>query len=95
MEQGKLKIAAKISLLAGIMAIIGQFVTIYQTSTQLVSPIIPKEMIWEISKQYIMVAFVFSINSLVGLVLYFYQKYLLVTILTILAFIASRFVYFL
>jgi len=91
--QINLKTAAKISLLILLLSIVKQFISIYQTSSQLVSPIIPKIMVWEISKQFILVAFVLTVSSVIGLVLYFYDKYLLILILAVLTLIASRYVY--
>lgn len=92
-KQNQLKKGAKVSLLILLFSIVAQFISIYQTSYQLVSPLIPQSTIWEISKQFIFTAFVLTISCIIGLVLYFYNKYLWVIILIVLTLIASRFVY--
>jgi hypothetical protein len=88
-----LKKTAKISLIVLLLSVVAQFVSIYQTSYQLVSPLIPKSLIWEISKQYIFKAFILTISCIIGLIFYFYDKYLWLIILVVLTLIASRFVY--
>ena len=88
-----LKRAAKLSLLVLLIAITAQFVSIYQTEHNLNSPIIPKGLVWEISRQFIFMAFVFTASSVVGLIFYFYDKYLWVIILVLLTLIASRYIY--
>ena len=88
-----LKKAAKISLVVFLLSVVAQFVSIYQTSYQLVSPLIPQSLIWEISKQYIFKAFILTISCIIGLLFYFYDKYLWLIILVVLTLIASRFVY--
>ena len=92
-KQRQLKAGAKISLIVLLLSIVGQFISIYQTSYQLVSPFIPQGAIWEISKQFIFRAFVLTVSCIMGLVLYFYNKYLWVIMLVVLTIIASRFVY--
>ena len=92
-KQIKLKQGAKISLLVLLLSIVGQIISIYQTSYQLVSPLIPENLIWEISKQFIFTAFVLTIASVLGLILYFYEKYLLIIILTVVVLLASRLIY--
>ena len=92
-KQKQLKTGAKISLIVLLLSIVGQFISIYQTSYQLVSPLIPQSTIWEISKQFIFTAFVLTVSCIIGLVLYFFDKYLWVIILVMLTLIASRFVY--
>jgi hypothetical protein len=92
-KQKQLKTGAKISLIVLLLSAVGQFISIYQTSYQLVSPLIPKSTVWEISKQFIFIAFILTVSCIIGLVLYFYNKYLWVIILVVLTLIASRFVY--
>lgn len=87
------KRAAKVSLLVLLLAIIAQFVSVYQTEYTLNSPLIPKTLIWEINKQFVFIAFVFTVSSVVGLIFYFYDKYLWVIILVLLTLIASRYIY--
>lgn len=87
------KKGAKISLTVLLLYVVGQLATVYQTRSQVVSPIIPESVIWEINKQYIFTAFVSAIISVVGLILYFFDKYLLVIVLVVLTLIANRFIY--
>ena len=88
-----LKKGAKVSLFVLLLSIVVQFISIYQTSYQLVSPLIPETLVWDISKQYIFTAFILTVMSIVGLLLFFYSKYLWVIILVVLTLIASRFIY--
>lgn len=87
------KKGAKISLTVLLLYVVGQLATVYQTRSQVVSPIIPESVIWEINKQFIFTAFVSAIISVVGLILYFFDKYLLVIVLVVLTLIANRFIY--
>jgi hypothetical protein len=91
--QKNIKTSAKISLLILLLSITGQFISIYQTNYQLASPIIPKSTVWEISKQFIFIAFILTVSSIIALVFYFYEKYVAVIILAALTLIASRFIY--
>jgi hypothetical protein len=88
-----LKIAAKISLVVLLLSVVGQLISVYQTRHQLVSPLIPESTIWEIKKQFIFIALVSAVSSIVGLILYFYEKYLWVLILVGLTLISERFIY--
>ena len=49
--------------------------------------------IWEINKQFVFIAFIFTITSLLSLILYFYEKYLWIIIVTALILLASRYIY--
>jgi len=88
-----LKKGAKVSLTILLLYIVGQLVSIYQTRYQLVSPLIPESIIWEINKHFVFTALISSIVTIVGLILYFFDKYLLVIILVVLTLIANRFIY--
>ena len=89
----KIKIGAKVSLIVILLTIVRQFISIYQTKYQLVSPLIPENTIWEINKQFIFLAFISTIISIVGLLLYFYEKYLWIIILIAITLISERFIY--
>jgi VIT1/CCC1 family predicted Fe2+/Mn2+ transporter len=84
---------AKVALVILLFNVVGQLATVYQTRYQLVSPLIPESTIWEINKQFIFHAIVSAIASIVGLLLYFFHKYLLVIILVSLVLLADRFIY--
>ncbi len=88
-----LKNGAKVSLTILLLYIVRQLVSIYQTRYQLLSPLIPENTIWEINKQFVFTALVSSVVSIAGLILYFFDKYLLVIILVVLTLIANRFIY--
>ena len=88
-----LKKGAKVSLFVLLLSIVVQFISIYQTSYQLESPLIPETLVWDISKQFVFTAFILTVMSIVGLLLFFYSKYLWVIILVVLTLIASRFIY--
>ena len=92
-KNDNLKKGAKVALVILLFNVVGQLVTVYQTRYQLVSPLIPESTIWEINKQFIFHAIVSAIASIVGLSLYFFDKYLLVIILVALVLLADRFIY--
>lgn len=92
-KQNQLKKGAKVSLVILLCSIVGQFISIYQTSHQLVTPLISENTIWEVSKQFVFTAFVFTLTCLVALILYFFDKFLWVIILVVLTLITSRFLF--
>lgn len=92
-KQKSLKTGAKIALTILLLNVVGQLVTVYQTRYQIISPLIPESTIWEINKQFVFHAAVSAVASVVGLLLYFFDKYLLVIILVALVLIADRFIY--
>jgi hypothetical protein len=92
-QRDNLKTGAKVALIVLLLNVVGQLAAVYQTRYQLVSPLIPETTIWEISKQFIFHAIVSACASVVGLLLYFFDKYLLVIILVGLILIADRFIY--
>jgi hypothetical protein len=91
-NQRKIKTAAKISLIVLLLTIVGQMIKVYLTKYQLVSPLILENTIWEINKQFIFMAFISTIISIVGLFLYFYEKYLWTIILIAITLISERFI---
>lgn len=92
-KHGNLKKGAKIALTLLMLNVVGQLATVYQTRHQLVSPLIPESTIWEINKQFIFQAIVSAVVSVTGLILYFFDKYVLVIALVVLTLIVSRFIY--
>ena len=88
-----LKKGAKVSLVLLLVYVLAQLLAVYQTRQQLVSPLIPESTIWQINKQFIFTATVSVMVSLVALVLYFFDKYLLVIMLVGVALIVNRFIY--
>lgn len=88
-----LKKGAKVALVVLLLNIVGQLASVYQTRYQLISPLIPESTIWEINKQFIFHAIVFAGVSIAGLLLYFFDKYLLVIVMVALTLIADRFIY--
>lgn len=92
-KNNRLKTGAKIALTILLLNVVGQLAKVYQTRYQLISPLIPESTIWDINKQFIFHAIVSAIASVAGLLLYFFDKYLLVIILVALVLIADRFIY--
>lgn len=88
-----LKRGAKIALVVIMLNVIAQLAAVFQTRYQLTSPIIPEQLFWEISKQFVLKAIVSAAVCVVALVLYFFQKYLFIIILGVLMFIVQRFIY--
>lgn len=64
-QKDNLKKGAKVALIVLLFYVVGQSAAVYQTRYQLVSPLIPKTTIWEISKQLIFHAIVSA--SVIGL----------------------------
>lgn len=93
MKKEKLKKGAQVCLVVLILYIIGQLSTVFQTRYQLASPLIPESTIWQISKQFVFTALAATIVNVIVLILYFFQKYLLVIILVAVTLIADRFIY--
>ena len=92
-KKKNIKVAAKLSLVVLLLSVVGQLISVYQIRYQLVSPLIPESTIWEITKQFIFIALVSAVCSIVGLILYFYEKYLWLIILVGLILISERFIY--
>lgn len=92
-KQMQLKKGAKISLIVLLLSVVGEFISIYQTRFQLVSPLISENTIWEINKQFILTAFISTIVSILGLLFYFYQKYLWIIIIIVITLISERFIH--
>lgn len=94
-HRGKMNVkkAAKAALLILQLKIVLQLIAVLQTKYQLVSPLIPDQVFWEIAKQLVFHAMIFAIGSIAGLVLYFYEKYLFVVIFAVLLFIIDRFIH--
>jgi hypothetical protein len=92
-KKDSLKKGAGVLLIILSLFIVVQLATTFQTSYQLVSPVIPRSVIWDINKQFVFVALVSAIANVIGLILYLFQKYLMVIILVSLTLIASRYIY--
>jgi hypothetical protein len=88
-----IKNGSKIVLILMILNIIGQLANTYKTHYVLQSPLIPESMIWEVNKQFVFQAIFFGFVALIGLVLYFFNKYVYIIILFVLALIVSRYIY--
>jgi hypothetical protein len=88
-----LKKGASVMLIILSLYIVAQLATTFQTSYQLVSPVIPRSAIWDINKQFVFVALVSAIANVIGLILYFFDKYMMVIILVVLTLTASRYIY--
>lgn len=84
---------AKVAMAVLLLDLIRHLAAVYQTRYQLVSPLIPESIIWDINKHFISRALVSAIASIIGLFFYFSAKYLLVIILVTLIIIGIRFIY--
>jgi hypothetical protein len=91
-NQRKIKTAAKISLIVLLLTIVGQMIKVYLTKYQLLSPLISENTIWEINKQFIFTAFISTIICIIGLLLYFYERYLWIIILIAITLLSERFI---
>jgi len=88
-----LEIWARVSLVVLLFSIVRQLILVFQTWYQLVSPLIPKSFIWEIDKQFIFLACISTVCGLVGLIFYYYKKYLWIIILVVLTLVSERYIY--
>lgn len=89
----KWHLASKVALVVLNFFLLLQFVNMYQTAYQLVTPLIPKSIIWEINRQYAFVAFVLTGVNIISLLLFFWKKHIAVVIVVAIALIASRYIY--
>jgi hypothetical protein len=87
-----LKKSAKVSMTILLLYVVAELASVYQTRHELATPLIPESTIWEINKQFIFHATASAIVSVAGLILYFFDKYLLVIILVVLTLIINRFI---
>jgi len=88
-----LKLGAKVALIVLLLSILGQFISMFQTEYMLTNPLIPESTIWDINKQLAFTGCIQTAACLIALVLYFFDKYLVVIIWVVIVLIASRFVY--
>lgn len=88
-----LKIAATILLIFLLISVVRPLIAVFQTRFQLLSPLIPEKTIWEINKQFIFIAIVSAVVSIVGLILYFYEKYLWIIILVLLTLLSEQYIH--
>jgi len=91
-QKKNLKIASKFSLGILVLYILLQFLAIYQTQYQLVSPLIPESTLLLIIKPHIFIGLILTTVTLVSIILYFFEKYLLVIVLAITAILWQQFI---
>jgi hypothetical protein len=89
----KWQLASKVALVVLNFFLLMQFVSMYQTEYQLVTPLVPKNVLWEINRQYAFVAFVLTGVNIVSLLLFFWKKHMAVVIVIAIALAASRYIY--
>jgi hypothetical protein len=80
--ENRFRAGAKVSLIILLLNIVFQLVAVYQTRHQLVSPLIPESTFRTISEPFILDALICAIAGLIGFVLYFFEKYLWIIILS-------------
>jgi hypothetical protein len=88
-----LKNGAIVSLIILLFSIVQQVILIIQTRFQLVSPLIPERIIWDICKQFIFSAVTSALSAFVGLIFYYFKKYLWVIVLVILTLLGEQFIH--
>lgn len=91
LHQNKLRLWARISLVLLLLSIVRQFILIFQTQYQLNSPFIPQSEVLVIIKPWLYVGFITTLLSIVALLLYFFEKYSWVMVLSALALIGPHF----
>jgi hypothetical protein len=92
-EKRNMETGAKVSLVVLLFSVVSQLFSVYETRYVVVSPLIPESYIWQINKQFIFIAFISALTSIVGLAFYFFKKYLWVIILVVLTLAIERFIY--
>ena len=85
--------AAKLALIVLNIFVLLQFVSMYQTEYQLVSPLVPRDIIWEINRNYAFMAFCLVVVNIIALLLFYWRKYIAVVILIAVAILASGYIY--
>ena len=93
-KSNSMKNGAKVCLVIALLSVIGDMATVLQTKYQIVSPIIPGEVIWQIIEPFIFMAIGTTILSIIGLVFYFYDKYLVTIILCSFAVLGTQLYYY-
>jgi hypothetical protein len=84
-QKSSLKKGAIVCLVVLCLYMVGQLVAFFQVKYQLTSPFIPKSTIWQIGKQNIFNALMALVIGIIGLILYFFERYVLVIILATVA----------
>lgn len=87
----ELKTVSKILLVVQLVAIAAFIGVYFQTEYQLSSPVIPKSMIGEIARPYLLLALITTITLIPAFILYFYSRFLATTILCLLSLLFSQF----
>lgn len=88
-----LKKGAKAALIILSLSILRQLVFVYEIKYALTSPLVPESAIWEICKEYIFKASFLTVSCIAAIILYFYDKYVSIIILTVLALVVIRLIY--
>jgi hypothetical protein len=88
----QLRIGARTALVILNFFLLIQFVEMYRTEYELITPLIPKSIIWEINRQYAFVAFELAAANMIALLFYYWRKYLLVIIFICLALLITRYI---
>jgi len=90
-----IKRIANVLLIVTIVKIVGLVATFFQAKYQLVSPIIPKDIITDIAAPYLFNALITSIALIAALIFYFYSKHLVSIIICAFAILLPTTLYFL
>ena len=89
----RLKASAIVCLALLLLFIISQILAIYQTKSELVSPLIPSLMIDEVNQQYLFHAVVSSVMLVIAVGLYLLKRYWWAILLVAITLVGNRFLY--
>lgn len=81
---------AKASLCSILILVLLCYVKILQTDYQILSPLIPQSVVLQINKPIVIGGLIASILSIIGLVLFFHEKYRLVILAAVVAILSHN-----
>lgn len=79
----KNKKISQITLILLLFSVVANLLSYFQTKYQLASPLIPKDIVYTIIETHMQSALVGSILSLIAILFYFFEKYLVSTIICV------------
>jgi hypothetical protein len=92
MDKGRnLKAGAKIALIVSLISVVRHQLVFHQTRYQLISPIIPEKIIFDIAAPHMICATISAIATIIALIGYFYSRYLFAIVTCGIALVVSEF----
>jgi len=90
----RLKTCAIICLGLLLIYIVSQFLNIFQTKRELVSPFMPKSIVDKMNQQYLYHAVVSSVMLVIAIGIYFLKRYWWAILLVAITLVGNRYIYY-